>query len=289
MPLDMSDITGEGGEVLKEGDIVPSKAGTDLQFVLPEAVARGADLASRFRVDIRTAKGVTAIEASGPWRLWRSSTGAIRRTEPRPARSVPLRFSVSFGGGGLIHGHSDVDVDERNPLGRGRACLTGAVDEEPGPQAWWHDAPFEVDMGLANQPAGLTPLGRSWQGRRHFARTYDEGWKRNRCPFLPADFRVDFFNAVHPRLRLTHADALAPIRVEGMSDQPFEFALSSGRLLVVRNLDDASLPTLLAPIDTILRSPLTRRIDTLWRVQTPLDWLGRNVGVRPLGGRCAHG
>ena len=40
----------------------------------------------------------------------------------------------------------------------------------------------------APAPGGFGPIGPDWEPRQRHAGTYDERWKRERAPVLPADF-----------------------------------------------------------------------------------------------------
>jgi hypothetical protein len=133
--------------------------------------------------------------------------------------------------------------------------------------------PFELGLGLKNIPAALTPVGRAWHPRRSLAGTYDDKWKSKRFPFLPSDFEWRFNNAAPNRLQMTFEEALSPIRFSGMSAAPFQFELGMGRLIVVQNADDGAQSPLIAPIDTVIVCPATRRVDTVWRVMAPPGWL----------------
>ena len=39
------------------------------------------------------------------------------------------------------------------------------------------------------------PVGRAWKQRIQYAGTYDDHWLNNVCPFLPADFRDEYYQA----------------------------------------------------------------------------------------------
>ena len=39
------------------------------------------------------------------------------------------------------------------------------------------------------------PVGRGWHPRLGYAGTYDQNWLDNVFPFLPADFRDDYYQA----------------------------------------------------------------------------------------------
>ena len=45
------------------------------------------------------------------------------------------------------------------------------------------------------KPMAFGPIGRAWQPRPKYAGTYDEKWLDEVFPFLPADFKEDYYQA----------------------------------------------------------------------------------------------
>ena len=74
-------------------------------------------------------------------------------------------------------------------------------------------------------------FGRGWQGRIEYAGTYDEVWQRDRHPFLPTDFRFDYWCGAHPRMQFPLPQPLqaVPIKLKYLisaqekSDQEISF------------------------------------------------------------------
>ncbi|MDR6297233.1 hypothetical protein QE407_002587 [Pantoea dispersa] len=55
--------------------------------------------------------------------------------------------------------------------------------------------------------------GRGWKPRIGFAGTYDEAWKQQRHPFLPQDFRFDYWCGAHPWMQFPLPKPLSHIPV----------------------------------------------------------------------------
>ena len=45
------------------------------------------------------------------------------------------------------------------------------------------------------RPMAFGPIGRAWKQRVQYAGTYDDHWLNNVCPFLPADFQDEYYQA----------------------------------------------------------------------------------------------
>src|SRR5262249_17449886 len=45
------------------------------------------------------------------------------------------------------------------------------------------------------RPMAFGPIGRAWKQRVQYAGTYDQNWVDNVCPFLPSDFREEYYQA----------------------------------------------------------------------------------------------
>lgn len=273
LAIDCSDLLYPNtAEVIKESDLTGFKPCADILFVLPEAVSVDGNSASAFQVVVKAGSRTCRISASGPRVFYRNHLGHLALSESGLVESVELRFASTFGGTVVTEDGQVTHSDERNPVGRGLGVLTGYVREEPAPQVWWTDEPFSPEAAGKNTPAALTPTPRSWLPRRCFAGTYNESWKTGCFPFLPKDFDCSFYNSANRHLQVSFEDVLGPIKVTGMSAAPLQFTLGRERLLLFMNIDRPETQPMVAPIDTLIISPATRRIDTIWRLIAPAEW-----------------
>jgi hypothetical protein len=70
--------------------------------------------------------------------------------------------------------------EPRNPVGTGFAGTPTPNVEYPG-------------LSLTSRPAGFGPIPPHWHPRVRYAGTYDEAWRRDRCPLYPDDLDDRFF------------------------------------------------------------------------------------------------
>mgnify|MGYP004710089017 FL=1 len=64
-----------------------------------------------------------------------------------------------------------------------------------------------------NLPAGFGFYGRGWKPRLNFAGTDDDAWKQHRHPFLPEDFRFDYWCGAHPWMQFPLPKPLSHVPV----------------------------------------------------------------------------
>jgi hypothetical protein len=201
-------------------------------------------------------------------RVWFRAAGVWEKSEPVPFERMPLVYERAFGGADATHEDPGRHgFEKRNPVGAG-FCLSGKKErlaDLPLPNL---EDPARPIRDWTDRPAPAAPgfTARSWMPRLGYAGTYDEAWRRDRCPFLPDDFDERFFNAAHP-------DLVAPrpleggegIRVSGASPAgDLVFRVPSWRLevsLVVRGEWTATGPML----DTLLIEPDESRLTLVWR------------------------
>ena len=130
-------------------------------------------------------------------RAWSALPLRIAPEPPRPFVRMPITYDRAFGG--LDEFSADKSRHSaymQNPVGRGyhRQLDIAFVDGTPAPNTEERDNPVGKPDG-AYRPMALGPVGRGWQPRLGFAGTYDQGWLDNVFPFLPADFREDYYQA----------------------------------------------------------------------------------------------
>lgn len=188
----------KGGSVKFESDIVPFKPRTDIVLV-GKAHAPGGRPAPSVDAAIRVGKANKVVRVFGE-RRWicdgQKLTGAM--TEPVPFVTMDLVPERAFGG---MDGRTG-GICVENPQGRGYFDQEIVEDPEKAflpnienPKhliRHWKDHP---------PPAGLGVVGKGVPNRRKHLGTFDERWRKERCPELPADFRPDFYNCAQPDLQ----------------------------------------------------------------------------------------
>ena len=100
--------------------------------------------------------------------------------------SLEMRYDYAFGGTDLSNPEKIVS-DPRNPVGRGMVANFAALENKAGPQIEDPAAPIQNASDLP-KPAGLGPIGRSYEPRRSRFGSYGGDWVEKRSPLPPHDF-----------------------------------------------------------------------------------------------------
>lgn len=190
LPLVIADtFTGEPGfsAPCYEVDFAPRKSHCD---VLLQGSAHGP-------VGLRVGKMAKSFAVVSD-RRWHAGVASIEATPPEPFVFRSVSYDVAFGP--VDQEHDDPmkhDAFMSNPVGRGfrRHLRRDWVDGRPLPNT------EELNRAVtrpddAFRPMALSPLGRGWEPRYHYAGTYDDKWLEQHYPFLPPDFDERYYQAV---------------------------------------------------------------------------------------------
>lgn len=239
-------------------------------------------------VEVRVGSLTKRILVCGD-RVWFEAAGVPTISSPVPFDRVPLVYERAFGG----WDRSDPDpeqhaIEARNPVGTGfrrRGFEEGVrLPNLEDPRARIRRP------GDTPPPAGLGFISPHWQPRARLAGTYDEEWRKERCPLLPRDFDRRHLNAASEGL-------LAPgylrgdeaVMAAGMTpEESFEFFLPGlPPPALALSLRDAGRRTVRMALDTVIVEPDQRRLMLLWRGHLALRSGPRDVDaiyVGALGG-----
>ncbi|MCC6557370.1 MAG: DUF2169 domain-containing protein [Polyangiaceae bacterium] len=271
VPIAQADaFHGEPGasSIHHEADSCPAKRGTDVALVghawSPRPVPS---------LDVRLAAGPVekTLRVIGD-RVWSRTLGVWKMSDPAPFARMPLVYERAFGG----VDRSDPDPakhgwERRNPVGTGLA-LSESEERLEGLRLPNLEDPASLLAAPTDRPApaGFGLIARDWMPRLAHAGTYDERWRRDRCPFLPEDFDDRFFHAAHPDL--TSARKLRggePVAVEGAAEGgDVRFAVPRVPLEVAIRIR-GEVARHRPGIDTLLIEPDDRRVVITWRVTAP--------------------
>jgi hypothetical protein len=268
-PLTRADVFhGEPGasSVKYEADGCPEKRGTDVLLVGHAHAPRGAT-----SIDVSLAAGPLrkVVRVFGE-RAWFRAVGGWEISRPIAFTRVPLVYERAFGGADLSDPRAPAG-EPRNPLGTGFS--TGRSEAQidglrlPNLEDPAHLVAAPTDRPA---PAGFGAIGRSFAPRVGFAGTYDDRWRAERCPFLPADFDPRYFNCAHPDLVSPRPfKGGEPVQVRGASPEgDLSFRLPTAALSIaisIKGVVSRHVPTL----DTVLIEPDERRVVLSWRVTVP--------------------
>ena len=169
------------------------------------------------------------LVVTGP-RAWRyDAASGWELTEAEPALTAPLTYEHAYGGehrpppgGADAAAPGSAPPGEPDP-GEHIACPTNTVGCGYLPA----DAPAGLRRRLEQQGSLAAPriedpadpireihrahalqgfgfVSRHWQPRLALGGTFDEAWRKERWPWLPRDFRFEYWNGAHPDLQIPH-------------------------------------------------------------------------------------
>lgn len=197
VPLVEADtFTGEPGHsaAVYEADYPLHKPRCDL-LVLGSAYAPGGQPVERVQVGLKVGSILKTFHVVGD-RLWQAGD-SIRPGHVLAFEQMPISYDRAFGG--VDNFHRDAAKHSAympNPIGRGYygELHRALVDGTPMPNTEELNRPVERPSGQY-QPMAFGPIGRGWTPRLQFAGTYDQDWLDDQFPFLPPDFRDDYYQA----------------------------------------------------------------------------------------------
>jgi hypothetical protein len=197
VPLIMADtFTGEPGfsAPLYEVDYAPIKHRCDV-LLNGSAYAPQGKPVNKVQVGLKLGALVKTFYVVGN-RYW---DAGITITANTPSLFDVLPFSYDIAYGGLDNFHSDKmkhSAYMRNPVGKGyhQRLASELVDGTPMPNT------EEINRAILTPndnylPMAFGPIGRGWADRLPYAGTYDQNWIDNTFPFLPADFKEEYYQA----------------------------------------------------------------------------------------------
>jgi hypothetical protein len=180
-----------------ESDHVPFKPCTDVVLVGRAYAPDGkpvTELAAGLRVG-QLRYGVAVI-GDRQWQTQLLDKPTISHTQP--FRTMDLVYERAFGGVDKPAGM----YCKENHIG------TGFIGKRSAERVEGLKLPnLEDPRNLINawnirpRPAGFGFYGRGWAPRLAYAGTYDDKYRNERYPLLPADFSFRFFNGAHPDLQ----------------------------------------------------------------------------------------
>lgn len=126
-------------------------------------------------------------------REWVKGSMGLSMTPPQPFKRMPIVYERAFGG--IDQKSSNPEKhgwEPRNPVGIGFALtpehLAGQrapnIEDPREPLRSWEHRP---------RPAGFGPIANFWSPRLQLAGTYDDTWRKERLPLLPANFAERFY------------------------------------------------------------------------------------------------
>jgi hypothetical protein len=193
----------------------------------------------------------------GPRAFKRGLLGGWSLQAAVPVQSVPLSYTLSYGGASVVNNpryrddpnqpqHLLNEVCFTNPIGRGwvhaasdkalRQAGAALPDTISAPQIEYADRPLKqpdivkqevcatvaqimkAASSYAGTVAGLGPIGRPWAPRVAFTGTYDQRWLDERWPNLPGDFDFHYWNCAPQDQQIDYPPANVMIELGNLAD-----------------------------------------------------------------------
>lgn len=197
VPLVETDVfTGEPGfsAPLYEIDFCPRKPHCDV-LLNGSAYAPGGKPTKRVRVSLRVGSWKKSFDVVGN-RIWKS--GIFQRsTNPESFTVIPISYNNAFGGVGRSREDEKKHhyfLENHVGVGYHKYLDKGSLDGKPLPNTEETGKPVTRPNGKY-RPMAFGPLGRAWKQRIQYAGTYDQHWIDSVFPFLPADFKNEYYQA----------------------------------------------------------------------------------------------
>ncbi len=257
--------TGPRGSLRFPSDYVFDKPGTDVLLV-GSAQPPADRVVTEMDVSLRVGLLDKALRVYGPRLFYQGVLGVVPGP-PGRLEPTPLIWELAYGGTDESTPERWV-VEPRNPIGTGFAVDRNRLVGTLAPSIEEARSPLS---SRSPTPGGFGPIGPSFEPRQRYAGTYDERWKRERAPVLPADFDTRH-NCVAPPGLWSATPLLGnePVEVVGATPEgvwrfrlpPYEPSFASV-IQGVRREHETHLDTFLIDADE-------RTVELSWRVAIPL-------------------
>lgn len=206
-------------------------------------------------------------------RLWQVGNTIQPGSQILPFEQIPITYDRAFGG--VDDFHSDPSKHSAymiNPIGRGyHSELDGLlVDGTPMPNT------EEIKRSVDNPdgdylPMSFGPVGRGWTPRLQYAGTYDQDWLDNVFPFLPKDFREDYFQAAPADQQMPYPSGGEEVLLLNLTPEGrTSFRLPNVDVPVVFFRKKGERSEINGTIDTIVLEPDKGTFTLTWRASIPL-------------------
>jgi hypothetical protein len=254
-----------------ESDYAPRKPRCDV-LLNGSAYAPGGRPVERVTVSLQVGTVLKSFDVVGD-RVWRKRGIFTRRSKPKPFTVMPISYNNAFGGVDKTHPKEKRHrAHLENPVGIGFHSNLKAefINGKPLPNTEENGRAIKRPRGKY-RPMALGPVGRGWQPRPSFAGTYDQNWQDNVFPFLPADFREDYYQAAPLDQQMSYPRGGEQVVLKNLSRiGETRFRLPSIKVPVEITNSAYERTKVEAVLDTVLIEPDMDRLILLWRSSFPL-------------------
>ena len=249
-----------------ECDFALAKPYTDV-IVVGKAVAPNRQAVKQLAVRLEVQGRSKDLMVHGD-RHWVTVLGMMSKSNPVPFTEMPITFDRAWGGQDDSRGPDRVEVEPRNLVGVGFHPHRSRIAGLPVPNI--EPLGCSTSPRGHHEPVGLGCIGRSWQPRVALAGTYDERWRNERAPYLPADFDLQYFQCAPLDQQFPRFRGGEKIRCIHMAEQEVVVYIIPTLNLPVRfRFRDTDVERT-ALLDTAIVEPHLGRALLVWRASVPL-------------------
>jgi hypothetical protein len=276
-PLAMADtFYGEPGvSAMRYGsDFCRFKAQCDVLFDAC-AHAPGGKPVRRMDVSVQVGSLHKQVRVHGP-RSWSRYLGVTVLGDGEPFTQMPLHHGHAYGGT-RWYDKGDQKLCEAhlpNPAGLGFAGPKTAdqMHHQPAPN-------LENPKKAVSKPDGkyaphaLSALGRHWSPRRELAGTYDDKWREEVFPLLPADFDEGYHQVAPVDQRIAYPQGGERVQLHNFlrGIEHLNFQLPKLSLFMEIQRTDDRIEPLMPHVDTLFFETEQRRFSAVWRAAVPIQ------------------
>ncbi|QRK07170.1 DUF2169 domain-containing protein [Archangium violaceum] len=207
-------------------------------------------------------------------RHWARGVLGPRISAPAPFVTLPLVYERAFGGTHVVdRDNAQVLSEPRNPVGTGFRGKR-SHSEMLGTKLPNLEDPSHLIQSPSDQPRpfGVGHVPPSWAPRVALAGTYGDAWRTTRAPYLPLDFKREFFQSSSEGLCASgHLKGGEPVELVNVSP--------AGTLRFALPRCDLSVTVFIArkrhappmQLETVQLEPGHQRLCMLWRGAVSCD------------------
>lgn len=274
VPLIEADIfSGEPGfsAPVYESDFAPFKPRCDV-VLNGNAYAPSEKPVKKMQVGLRVGSINKSFNIVGN-RRWEKGLLSISSSAPEPFLIMPISYDNAFGGCDNSHEKpAKHNAYTLNPVGVGfhTNFEAKAIENKPLPNTEQTGKTVSDPKGWY-LPMSFGPIGRGWADRLKFAGTYDQNWIDNIFPFLPPDFKDDYFQCAPADQQIAYLRGGETVELLNLTPQGrTEFRLPEIDVPVIFFQKKSDHLKTRGLADTLVLEPDKNRFTITWRASLPL-------------------
>jgi len=249
---------------LLENDYAPFKPQCDV-IVLGSAHAPDNEPSTKVRVGVQLGGWSKQFDVLGD-RYWLKGMTGWQPSKPEPFVQKPLSWMIAYGGTDPYK-EGQIKTFPSNPSGIGYwHRLDNRLQGMPVPSTEQPGKPIK-NPGGHYLPQGFGPVGRHWIPRRNYAGTYDEQWKKERAPYLPADFDERYYQCAPEDQQIPHIRGGEDIALHNLSPEGYlGFQLPTALKVIMTVIKVGGQRMAINPvIDTVIIDADQRKVSVVSR------------------------